>query len=238
MERTEKNKLSQQKPYINSIVQYMTYNSANPQDDLSQFLNYDIEGFNGDNIILEKFDSMEEISKYLEQQRKGYDEPLPEIDFYDMKIEKTTIEDIVYYMNDKNIQKLVDYFGIEDDSELEERIQNNNDLHDALQNAYFDGIRAGSESEMYQDIRKQLSSGDNNGFYINFKPSIDAYATLEISSNNLNDVTKSPDFNEMGFEPYYFSKIEYQQYNGYWDFSKEAYNEYIEEIVFPELGIT
>jgi hypothetical protein len=261
LDRKTRKKLIKKKPYLNKPFKYLI-STARSNDEILKALEdiFPDTGFRrvedkggSKEIIFEEFDDMAELSSYLRGYKKSIDDfswlenPWQ---YFDDDYGYTTsgIESALdYHVNSENKKLLEKYFekvdklnskdeDEDEDDEYEEslfeKIDQDDDLRSAFGSAYEDGATAGAEAEAWKDVKYQLGSEDERGFYVK----MDQWpATLRISMNDLEKI--HADYT-LADEVYGFGDLvdlmdlSYSApYHGYSEFDDDSFNERLKELV-------
>lgn len=236
-EETRKQLIEKKPSFGMSYFDYMMKSSkGNLKSKLENIFGSNIERVyrkgNKNWVALKTFDELKEMYEFIKRFNKTDDfSRFDDIESYGVDSSDQAIQ---YALNDtpKEIQDAIEKYlsvnqgGFDDeewnDMDINEKI-NNSDLEYAFRNALYSGYEIGAQDEAYKIMIDQLGSTDDNGFFINFN---EHPWELTISVNDLKTLyNKYPDGMSLD-DLSDILKLTYNYpYNGFNDFSREAFKE-------------
>ena len=232
------------KENLDDPIGYIMQNNKTPEDivgALNEFLDItDFEDFDGENFVLEKYENFEEI----EDSSKRWASPLEGIGWLDEPYHHMdgshhglSLSEMLDKLNKENKTALENYYKEErpedyEEMDLEELIEEDDDVKEALERAAINANESSIESEAYENIRKQLSDPDENGFFIDFK---DHPWKLSINKSDINAMISNVDTSDgeiidkvdIRYSPPYYG---YDGYDIDDDYFNEMASEYLAEL--------
>jgi hypothetical protein len=170
------------KPYLDDPIGYALDTNKGNENDMvgavnEAFNSYDFESFDGSNFGLGTFETwgeIEEASKWWHKEVDNItwlDDPWQ---YMDGQQHGYSTSDLLEKLNKKNQDDLLKYFKEDypkefEEMELEELVDMDDEIENALSNAASDTHEHAVESEAYKSMQSQLGDADENGFYIDFK---------------------------------------------------------------------
>ena len=129
-----------------------------------------------------------------------------------------------------DLPNLIDDEEDEDFSEMDlaEKLEKEDgEVESAVRSAISSGIEVGTEEAAFKDVQRQLTNSDNNGFYFSFWEDGEEGMQLRIDLVDLEKLLQKGKTNIKDEV-----EVDYSQpYNGYYDFSDDAFNERLPELL-------
>jgi hypothetical protein len=143
------------------------------------------------------------------------------------------VHDILDHVSEDNKEKITKYLkavaGYSDEDSLADAASEDDDINSALMHAYKDGEIYGTEAEALKDVKKQLDSPTDNGFYIDFSRHPYALKITKEAARGLLD-RRMDEIEQNGL----LSLLDFsysQPYNGYSDFDSNIFNDRLSELL-------
>jgi hypothetical protein len=255
-EATQKRVLAA-KPYIQSYFDYLKHTAGNDPEKFKEKIGEAL-GFKFDsvdmakqNVILKKFDDIDKMTQFLQNETGSDVKELPDFDnMHDWDHDVDTEDAIRTFENeaDSKNQALMDEIikllggdveiktddddeDYEEDHDVSWAANENDSVNSALLHSASDGYRIGAESDAYKSVQSFMSNEkdeNGHGFYLEM-PDKHHY-TIEISMKDLEALYKANDWEYENFADEIVFKYE-APYNGFSGFDDEGYNERLGEML-------
>lgn len=217
------------KPNIN----YSDYIFRSPTKELlSKEFNMDIFGINGNEVIIEKFDGLEDLYNLIKSSDVSDFSWIEGNNPMDFDVSDREIESYLDNIDSNNIIKIKQILGnIEDWQEELFNDENDlaNDIKDNIRIAIMSGLESGYISDAYKYLTRELSQPTNKGFYVDF-----TNQCIEISLNSLKELyEKDPDYfadNGERLDSEYDFEFDTEHKNFY-GFDEDSFNEYLGDLL-------
>lgn len=203
----------------------------------------------GERCVVGEFDSLEELMKYLANTNskvkdlKGFEDNYYDIDVH---IEDKDIKDAFEGLSNELVELIEKRVNEEKPKDVDDETWKEMDLYDAvveyhpeildaIRSAIYAGYQAGTESKRYENMTKQLRSGDYNGFYVDFsqgvKLAIDRQDLYKFYHDLIERNRKKDNLGEIfqeGIDMNDFIELEYRDTSDY-GFDDDAFEEALKE---------